>query len=165
MTYVLIYDIESDRLRNKVAQACEEAGLERVQFSAFWGDLSPNRCEELLLRCQEIIGDETARVHILPVCAQCFGQRRQFATGAFKGTAQAPRDRKEPVVFLPETAPEVNASGRGARPAQDRAPAPSPEACKPGPVARAQADVARKLRRKDKPVGLHDDPWEETPDD
>lgn len=165
MIYVLIYDIEADGIRNKVARACENAGLERVQFSAFWGELTTNRCEELLLECQEIIGDETARVHILPICGQCFARRRQFATGAFQGQRPAPRDRHAPVIFLPDDARELADSSRGARTAQDRAPTPQSQPSGPGPLARAQADVARKLRRKDRPVGTHDDPWEDSPHD
>lgn len=162
MTYVLIYDIEPDRIRSKVAQACEEAGLERVQFSAFWGDMTANRCEELLLRCRELIGNETARIHVLPVCSQCFSRRSQIATGEFKSSPQAPRDRNAAVIFLPDA---DRASKRPTpKPPQPETGKPSPT-CDQRSVARAQADVARRLRRKDKPVGTHDDPWEDQPDD
>lgn len=34
---LLIYDIENDRVRGKIADACIDYGLDRVQFSAFVG--------------------------------------------------------------------------------------------------------------------------------
>ena len=36
-TTILIYDIPDDRLRSKVADACLEYGLDRIQYSAFLG--------------------------------------------------------------------------------------------------------------------------------
>jgi CRISPR-associated protein Cas2 len=159
MTYVLIYDIESDRIRTKVAQACEDAGLERVQFSAFWGEMSANRCEELLLRCRELIGDETARIHVLPICSQCFARRSQITSGEFKSAPQAPRDRNAAVIFLPDAgSASAHPTPKPRQPESEKPPAPPAQRS----VARAQADVARKLRRKDKPVGTQDDPWEDT---
>jgi hypothetical protein len=46
---VLIYDIENDRLRTRIADACMDYGLERIQFSAFFGKLNRNRRQELAL--------------------------------------------------------------------------------------------------------------------
>jgi CRISPR-associated protein Cas2 len=31
----VLYDIEKDKIRNKVAKLCKQAGLYRVQFSVF----------------------------------------------------------------------------------------------------------------------------------
>jgi len=36
-TTLLIYDIPSDRLRGKVANACLDYGLERIQYCHRWG--------------------------------------------------------------------------------------------------------------------------------
>ncbi|MBP8952638.1 MAG: CRISPR-associated endonuclease Cas2 [Armatimonadetes bacterium] len=152
MVHLLIYDIESDRIRVKVARACQEQGMERVQFSAFWGELSENECEELLLECQEIIGDEPARIHILPLCKTCFSRRRTYATAQFEGGPQTPPDRDATVWFLPDEPPDKQG---------ERMPDQPPSASK---VDRALMDVVRRLPRRDKPVGLTDDPWE-NPDD
>ena len=40
MHLILMYDISNDRIRTKVAIACEDYGLDRIQYSAFYGQLS-----------------------------------------------------------------------------------------------------------------------------
>jgi len=70
VSLVLIYDIENDRLRTRVAGICLDYGLERIQFSAFFGKLNRNRRQELALKVQNEIGDESGRVRIIPVCEQ-----------------------------------------------------------------------------------------------
>lgn len=65
---LLIYDIEDDRLRTRTAEICLDYGLERIQFSAFWGKLNRNRREELAMRIANEVGKESARVRIIPVC-------------------------------------------------------------------------------------------------
>ena len=67
---LLIYDIENDRLRGRVADVCFDYGLERIQFSAFFGKLNRNRRQELALRMQAEIGDQSGRVRLVPVCEQ-----------------------------------------------------------------------------------------------
>ena len=67
---VLIYDIENDRLRTRIADACMDYGLERIQFSAFFGKLNRNRRQELALRLRNELGNEAGRVRIIPVCEQ-----------------------------------------------------------------------------------------------
>ena len=70
VSLVLIYDIENDRLRARVADVCMDYGLERIQFSAFFGKLNRNRRQELALRVQNELGGESGRVRIIPVCEQ-----------------------------------------------------------------------------------------------
>ena len=70
VSLVLIYDIENDRLRTRVADVCLDYGLERIQFSAFFGKLNRNRRQELALRVQNELGGENGRVRIIPVCEQ-----------------------------------------------------------------------------------------------
>ena len=65
---VLIYDIESDRLRNRISEACLDYGLERIQYSAFFGKLSRNRRQELALRLRSEVKDDTAKIRVIPVC-------------------------------------------------------------------------------------------------
>lgn len=67
-TTLLIYDIPDDRLRSKVADACLDYGLDRIQYSAFLGELTHNRQEEVLQRVRRIIGKKPARVQLIPVC-------------------------------------------------------------------------------------------------
>jgi CRISPR-associated protein Cas2 len=65
---VLIYDIEDDRLRTRVSDICLDYGLERIQFSAFFGRLNRNRRQELALKVAGEVGQESARVRVVPVC-------------------------------------------------------------------------------------------------
>jgi len=67
---VLIYDIEEDRLRTRISDVCLDYGLERIQFSAFFGKLNRNRRQELALKLQNELGNESGRLRIIPVCEQ-----------------------------------------------------------------------------------------------
>lgn len=66
----MIYDIEDDRLRARVADICMNYGLGRIQYSAFFGRLNRNRRQELALRLRNEIGQESARVRMIPVCEE-----------------------------------------------------------------------------------------------
>lgn len=70
VSVLLIYDIEDDRRRTRVADICLDYGLERIQFSAFFGKLNRNRRQELALKLQNELGDEAGRVRIFPICEQ-----------------------------------------------------------------------------------------------
>jgi CRISPR-associated protein Cas2 len=70
VSLVLIYDIEDDRLRSRTADICLNYGLERIQFSAFFGKLNRNRRQELSLRLQRELGKASGRIRIIPVCEQ-----------------------------------------------------------------------------------------------
>lgn len=68
MKLFVIYDIEDDRVRAKVADVCQDYGLARVQFSTFFGDLSRNRQEELAQRIGRLVGKKSAYVVLVPIC-------------------------------------------------------------------------------------------------
>jgi CRISPR-associated protein Cas2 len=70
VSLVLIYDIEEDRLRTRISDVCLDYGLERIQFSAFFGKLNRNRRQELALKLQNELGNESGRLRIIPVCEQ-----------------------------------------------------------------------------------------------
>jgi CRISPR-associated protein Cas2 len=70
VSLVLIYDIEDDKLRTRAADICLDYGLERIQFSAFFGKLNRNRRQELGLRLQRELADKSGRIRIIPVCEQ-----------------------------------------------------------------------------------------------
>jgi CRISPR-associated protein Cas2 len=70
VSLLLIYDIEDDRLRTRASGICLDYGLERIQFSAFFGKLNRNRRQELALRLQREVDQESARIRIIPVCEQ-----------------------------------------------------------------------------------------------
>lgn len=68
MRCLLLYDITNDRIRTKIADACLDYGLDRVQYSVFAGDLSRNLQEELFLKATNLLGDEEGHVMLLPLC-------------------------------------------------------------------------------------------------
>ena len=68
MISLLIYDIPSDKLRSKVADVCQDYGLNRIQFSAFLGEINHNRREELLQKIKREIGKKQANVQLFPIC-------------------------------------------------------------------------------------------------
>jgi CRISPR-associated protein Cas2 len=67
VSVLVMYDVENDRIRTRLANACLDYGLERVQFSAFLGKINRNRRQELALRIQAEVGDERARVRVIPI--------------------------------------------------------------------------------------------------
>lgn len=64
---LLLYDVESDRIRTRLADLCLNYSLTRIQFSAFMGKINRNRRQELCIRIRDLIGDEPARVRIIPL--------------------------------------------------------------------------------------------------
>jgi CRISPR-associated protein Cas2 len=78
---LVVYDISSDRLRAKVADACLDYGLSRIQLSAFLGDLSRNHQDELLQKVRRRLGRATGRVALFPLCDTDFRCRIEVGTG------------------------------------------------------------------------------------
>jgi len=68
----VIYDITEDKIRNRVAKACKDKGLYRVQKSAFLGTINRNQLDELSMFCDEIIDQDTDSVYIFPMCKDDF---------------------------------------------------------------------------------------------
>ncbi|MCK8825707.1 CRISPR-associated endonuclease Cas2 [Fuchsiella alkaliacetigena] len=78
MHVLLIYDISNDRIRNKVAETCKDYALKRIQWSAFLGQLSHNRREELMLKVSKILGDETGNIQLYPICSKDIKLQREI---------------------------------------------------------------------------------------
>jgi len=77
MVYVF-YDIVEDKIRTKIADACKDYGLERIQFSGFLGILSRNKREEFFLRLSRTMGKKAGRVLVQPVCEKDFQACREI---------------------------------------------------------------------------------------
>jgi CRISPR-associated protein Cas2 len=65
-----MYDIEDDKVRYRVSEACLDFGLERIQFSVFRGKLNRNKREELLMRLTNILEDDPGKILIQPMCEE-----------------------------------------------------------------------------------------------
>jgi len=75
MHLLVIYDISNDRARSHVARVCEDYGLDRIQFSVFFGALSRNLREELMLKFKEMLDQETGKIMIIPISTDSWTQR------------------------------------------------------------------------------------------
>jgi CRISPR-associated protein Cas2 len=64
----VIYDIESDPVRLRVADDCKDAGLERVQYSVFRGPLDRTRRKELFAKLLVRLGDGRGRFLMMSLC-------------------------------------------------------------------------------------------------
>lgn len=68
----VVYDIAEDRKRTKIARACKNKGLYRVQKSVFLGTLNNNQIDELKIMCEDAIDTEVDSVYIFPMCEDDF---------------------------------------------------------------------------------------------
>ena len=103
MLCLVVYDIPDDAARTHVADVCLDYGLQRIQFSAFMGDISPNHQEELFLKIRRQVGNRAANVQLFPICDRDL-RRRRVLENRPKGVASG-------AIRTPDGAPE-----RGARP-------------------------------------------------
>lgn len=67
MRVLVLYDITHDGARNKVAEACEDFGLERVQYSAFTGMLSRPHQRELMARVRHVMRKKVGVITLYPI--------------------------------------------------------------------------------------------------
>lgn len=75
---LLIYDIPDDSIRGKVADACLDYGLDRVQYSAFVGQLTANHQQELMLKIKRKLGRKPGKVSLIPVCERDWTDRQEI---------------------------------------------------------------------------------------
>jgi CRISPR-associated protein Cas2 len=81
MQSLLIYDIPDDRARQKVADACLDYGLERIQYSAFCGDLTRTHQRALFTEIKRRLGRKAGNVQLFPLDAKAWSGRREIAQG------------------------------------------------------------------------------------
>lgn len=76
----VLYDIENDRARTRVAKYCKQAGLYRVQYSVFLGMLNAEEKDVLELQIEQEINQQKDKVYIFPMSqvelrqTTCLGQ-------------------------------------------------------------------------------------------
>jgi CRISPR-associated protein Cas2 len=81
MHCLVVYDISDDGRRTKVADVCLDYGLDRIQYSAFLGDLAPTHQEELMLKLERVLGRKTGNIQLFPLCARDWQGRRVIKKG------------------------------------------------------------------------------------
>jgi CRISPR-associated protein Cas2 len=65
---LVLYDIEDDKVRFRIAEDCKDAGLERVQMSAFRGPTTRTRRQELTAKLATRLGDGKGRILVVALC-------------------------------------------------------------------------------------------------
>jgi len=63
----VMYDIKNNRTRTKVAKACLQAGLFRVQYSVFLGTLENSGRDSLRIQIEEYIDESEDSIYIFPM--------------------------------------------------------------------------------------------------
>ncbi len=95
MQTLVVYDIPNDRARTKIADVCQDYGLDRIQYSAFLGDLQRTHQEELLKKIGKQLGKRPGKVHLFTMCEKDWrlkleivqeGQENEEEAGANKDT-------------------------------------------------------------------------------
>jgi CRISPR-associated protein Cas2 len=78
MKTILVYDIPHDGTRTKIADFCLDYGLDRIQYSAFQGDLNRTHQEELILKIGERLGKREGKVQLFTICEKDWEQRLEI---------------------------------------------------------------------------------------
>lgn len=68
MQTLIVYDIPNDRIRTKMADVCLDYGLDRIQWSAFLGDLTRTHQEELWQKLSHVLGKQPGNIQLFPLC-------------------------------------------------------------------------------------------------
>jgi len=76
MQCVVVYDIVDDNKRGKIADVCQDYGLDRIQYSSFLGDLAATHQEELMLKLQAVLGKLPGNIQLFPICDKDWRARR-----------------------------------------------------------------------------------------
>jgi len=98
MQTLVVYDIPSDKTRNRVAECCKDYGLERIQWSAFRGELSTARRQELALRLRRTIGREEGNIQLFPICDKDIALRIEIQGGPPSGRKHRSRAAQDDAV-------------------------------------------------------------------
>lgn len=75
LTFV-VYDIQDDRTRVRIADVCKDYGLDHIQYSAFCGLLDSTRRADMFARLVSTLGDGLGKIMVLPVCEKDVQARR-----------------------------------------------------------------------------------------
>lgn len=81
MRCLLIYDIPDDRARQKIADACLDYGLQRIQYSAFSGNLSRTHQRELMTEVKRRLGKNAGNIQLFTFPDDIWNTRRVITQG------------------------------------------------------------------------------------
>ena len=84
----VIYDIPNNRVRTQISEACLDYGLERFQYSAFFGQLTRNKREELFLRLKALLGEKPGKFLVQPICEKDLKAAQSVENAGRDGSAR-----------------------------------------------------------------------------
>lgn len=90
--WLVCYDIEDDRVRQKVADFCLDKGLERIQYSVFLGSMTHTLARDLAAQIRAKMGRNEGQVRFIPVCDKDWRQSFRIQVGQHMG--EKPSDGK-----------------------------------------------------------------------
>jgi CRISPR-associated protein Cas2 len=73
MNCLVVYDITDDGQRKRLATMLQTFGLDRIQYSAFKGELNANDRAVLAKRVSQFVNDGHDSIFIIPLCDRCIG--------------------------------------------------------------------------------------------
>ena len=68
-----------------MADVCLDYGLDRLQYSAFGGNISRNLQEELFLKVCGVLGKAAGNVQLIPICGKDWQARRVYIRETVEG--------------------------------------------------------------------------------
>lgn len=77
---LVMYDVEDDRIRNRIAEDCKDAGLTRVQYSVFRGSLSRTHRGELVTKLRDRLGHRRGRFLVVAMCERDVRDMREHVS-------------------------------------------------------------------------------------
>lgn len=86
MNLMVLYDIRSDKVRRRVADACLDFGLRRIQYSAFLGRIRPHWRDEFEERLAKIIGQQPGQIYVLPIPKDALKKMEKIGPGLAKAS-------------------------------------------------------------------------------
>lgn len=89
MRCLLVYDISDDRTRAKVADACLDYGLDRIQYSAFMGRLNSTHRRELMKKMRRLLGRRPGKIQLFPFCGKDWADRDEIIQEGADGESDA----------------------------------------------------------------------------
>jgi len=99
---LVIYDIVEDKARNKVGEVCKDYGLERIQWSAFFGLTDRNRRGEMMIKFRHILGKTDGVIHMYVICDKDLRLRKEIKVqGSGKKPAVTARRESEASESIP----------------------------------------------------------------
>jgi CRISPR-associated protein Cas2 len=82
MQCLIIYDIPHDGARQKIADACLDYGLQRIQYSAFVGNLSTTHQRALFREISKRLGKRAGNIQFFPLDQASWQGRRVIEQAA-----------------------------------------------------------------------------------